>query len=165
MRRSGGAPMACLSVLDRLLDEHPDRPSDAPMSGPQTMATLRAALRRDLEWLLNATRPWRPLQPHEATLATSPLGYGLEDVTASVLSNEDERERIRMNVEATIRRFERRLTDLRVTLLPDEAPLSVAIRLHIDAVLLIEPEPEVVRYSTAILPPGQAIAVRPLREE
>ncbi|MCQ9154968.1 type VI secretion system baseplate subunit TssE [Acidomonas methanolica] len=156
--------LATLSVLDRLLDDRPGQASDPPSSGPLTLGRMRASVRRDLEALLNATRPWIVPAPHHAELTCSPLGYGLEDVTARVLSNESERERIRAEVETTIRRFDPRLTDVRATLLPDDAPLSTAIRLRIDAVLLIDPAAELVRYSTAILPPGQAISVRALHE-
>lgn len=163
MRARHHAP-ASLSVLDRLLDEHPDRSADPPHSEVRTQKQMRAALRRDLEALLNATRPWLVLKPHQAMLETSPLGFGIADVTARVLSNEEERERIRADVEATIHRFDPRLTDIRVTLLPDDAPLSAVIRLHIEGILLVDPQPEFVRYSTAILPPGQPISVQAVRE-
>ncbi|CAI9121520.1 type VI secretion system baseplate subunit TssE [Brytella acorum] len=153
-----------LSVLDRLLDDTPDRLMDPPVSKTRTLDALRAAIRRDLEALLNATRPWVLPAPHHDALACSPLGYGLRDVTSRALSNQDERTRIRDEVEDTIRRFDPRLADIHVTLLPDDAPLSTVIRLHIEGLVLMDPEPELVRYSTAILPPGQMISVHALRD-
>ncbi|QDH16330.1 type VI secretion system baseplate subunit TssE [Swingsia samuiensis] len=152
-----------LSVLDRLLDAHPER-ADPPPSNVRTLAQIHAALRRDLEALLNSDRPWVVLKPHQATLQSSPLGYGLSDVTARALSDDDERERIRTEVENTLRRFDSRLTNIRVSLLPDNAPMSTVIRLQIEGVLLLDPQPELVRYSTAILPPGQPISIQAVRE-
>ncbi|MBS4076090.1 type VI secretion system baseplate subunit TssE [Ameyamaea chiangmaiensis] len=153
-----------LSVLDRLLDDAPEQSIDPPASEARTLSSLSSAIRRDLEGLLNAPRPWIVPRPHQDALSRSLLTYGLRDVTARVLSNQDERARIRDDVESTIRRFDPRLAEIRVTLLPDDAPLSTRIRLHIEGFILIDPEPEFVRYSTAIVPPGQRISVHTLRD-
>lgn len=153
-----------LSVLDRLLDDYPDRMDDRRVLDAQARLTLRDTIRRDLEALLNATRPWVTTAPHHDALKQSPLGYGLVDVTASVLSNADERERIRTDVETVIALFEPRLSAVRVSLLPDEAPLSAVIPLHVEAVLLVTSEPEYIRYSTAILPSSSSVSVQSVQE-
>ena len=41
------------SILDRLIDEEPDRAVEAPGTGEQKLGQLRSAVRRDLEALLN----------------------------------------------------------------------------------------------------------------
>lgn len=159
-----GSRLPTLSVLDRLLDDAPDRLMDAPSSETRVINAMRASIRRDLEALLNTRRPWLVPKPHQDALTCSPITYGLRDVTARVLSNHNERIRIRDDVEATIRRFDPRLAEIHVTILPDDAPLSTMIRLHIEGLIMVDPEPEFVRYSTAILPPGQRISVHILRD-
>jgi hypothetical protein len=41
------------SVLERLIDLDPKSKNDPPQTRPQSVRQLKAALRRDLEWLLN----------------------------------------------------------------------------------------------------------------
>ncbi|MCV4770701.1 hypothetical protein OFC10_32175, partial [Escherichia coli] len=41
------------SVLDRLIDLDPQESREAPKSRSQSLRELNAAVRRDLEWLLN----------------------------------------------------------------------------------------------------------------
>jgi len=45
-----------LSVLDRLIDQEPERKLEPPLTRSQSLRELKAALRRDLEWLLNTRR-------------------------------------------------------------------------------------------------------------
>ena len=68
-------------------------------------------MRRDLEALLNARRRRLPLPPELGELATSPLGYGVPDPTAGALPRTDRREALVREIEATIRRFEPRLSE------------------------------------------------------
>jgi len=151
------------SILDRLLDDHPDQEKDVPISGAQTLNLFRESIRRDIEALLNATKPWLSASPHQSQLAVSPLNFGLADVTASVLSSDAERERIRNDIKTAITLFEPRLDSVQVTLLPDEAPLSSAIPLSIEAVILWTQEPELIRYKTAIMTTDEPVMLRPMR--
>ena len=41
------------SVLDRLIDDDPGRTHEYPLTRMQSVRALKAAVRRDLEWLLN----------------------------------------------------------------------------------------------------------------
>ena len=50
-------------------------------------------------------------------LPGSPLGYGIPDFAAGVFNNQGERDRLRLEIEATIRRFEPRFLSVRVHLL------------------------------------------------
>ncbi len=57
-KRSPGAVARLLPcLLDRLTDEAPGCQLEAAASGPAGQSRLRAAVLRDLDWLMNATRP------------------------------------------------------------------------------------------------------------
>jgi type VI secretion system protein ImpF len=43
-------------ILDRLIDLEPLNRQEAPMTRAESLRQLRAAVKRDLEWLLNTTR-------------------------------------------------------------------------------------------------------------
>ncbi|WP_051292070.1 type VI secretion system baseplate subunit TssE [Acetobacter nitrogenifigens] len=158
------ASRVTLSVLDRLMDEHPERETERPLGTGESLAALQRSVQRDLELLLNARRPWALPPKTGFSLAVSPMGYGMIDVTANVMSNQEEREAVRREIEATIRRFEPRLINVRVSLLPDNAPLSAVIPLMVEAYLLVDPEPEYVRYDTAISPSRENVTLTPQRE-
>ena len=73
---------AQLPLLDRLLDA--DR-SAGEMHSPtaaEALERLHAAVRRDLESLLNARRRRRPLPALLSELGSSVIGYGIPDPTS-----------------------------------------------------------------------------------
>jgi type VI secretion system protein ImpF len=70
-------PVAQLSLLDRLIDEEPDKLRDPPLSSTESIAALRRSVRRDLEALLNTRRRWRSWPETYTELGVSPLGYGI----------------------------------------------------------------------------------------
>ena len=55
-----------LPLLDRLTDEDPKRREEVPLSRSKSLAALKVAVRRDLEWLLNTRRAERELPPQVA---------------------------------------------------------------------------------------------------
>ena len=97
-----------MPLLDRLIDDAPDRERDPPMAAAETMQHLRQSVRQELEALLNARRRWRSPPRDLTELPASPLGYGIPDFAAGVFNNQGERDRLRLEIEATIRRFEPR---------------------------------------------------------
>ncbi len=152
------------SILDRLMDEQPDREWDRARTPSETMSDLRASIHRDLEALLNARRPWRAIERSWPGLRSSPAGYGISDLTAGGLNNEDEREALRFEIEAVIRRFEPRLASVEVQVSIPDAPLSATLALRIDAVLLVEPQPEPVSFDTVIEAATANVVVRPMQD-
>ncbi len=52
-----------LSVIDRLIDQEPERKLEPPLSRAQSVRDLKAAVRRDLEWLLNTRKTIEESQP------------------------------------------------------------------------------------------------------
>jgi type VI secretion system protein ImpF len=139
-----------LPLLERLIDDAPDRERDPPMASTEAMQHLRQSVRRELEALLNARRRWRSPPRGLTELPGSPIGYGIPDFAAGVFNNQGERDRLRLEIEATIRRFEPRFLSVRVHLSDDEQRLDAALRLRIEAVLHADPAPEQVTFDTIV---------------
>lgn len=139
-----------LPLLDRLLDADPGAPRDAPLTPALALETLHAAVRRDLEALLNARRRRWPLPVTAPELLVSPLGYGIPDATSGAYALLERREELALEVERIIRRFEPRLLNVRVTLRDGENELERTLRLRVDAVLRTDPIPEPVSFEAVI---------------
>lgn len=137
-----------LSVFDRLIDREPDVAHEPSLSSSESLAVLRASVRADLEALLNTRRRWRSWDPALRELATSPVGYGLPDFASGAFNDARRREELRAEVEATIRRFETRFTQVSVTFAAPYDPLSATLRLRINALLHAEPAPEPIAFET-----------------
>jgi len=143
-------PIAQLSLLDRLIDEEPDKLRDPPLSPAESIAALRRSVRRDLEALLNARRCWRSWPEGYTELGVSPVGYGISDFSAGAFNDPRRREWLRSDVEQTIRRFEPRLVRLRVTLMESKDQLEARLHLRIEALLRVEPGPEPIAFDTLV---------------
>ena len=152
-----GQAKAGASLLDRLLDARPDQAQDRPQSAAETVTQLRAAVHRDVEYLLNARRPWRSTAWPE--LRTSPLGYGISDFTAGAFN--DEREALRAEIAEAIRRFEPRLTQVQVQVAEEVSPLRATLTLRINALLRMEPLPEAISFDTLIDTTTADVTLRP----
>lgn len=155
-----GAVRAQLPLLDRLIDQEPERGQDLPMSSGEAMAALRASVRRDLEMLLNARRRFHSWPAGWRELDTSPLSFGIPDCTAGSFNDQREREALRAEIEATIRRFEPRFASVTVTL-PDADPrLGGTLRLRVEALLHADPAPEPISFDTVVDPTTAGIIVQ-----
>ncbi len=155
----GPAQRARLPLLDRLLDANPGTPEPPPPSAAVALDILRAAVRRDLEAVLNARRRRRPLPGLYGELAISPLNYGIPDATSGAYAVPERRQALAREVELTIRRFEPRLTAIHVELIEDGDDLGRALRLKIDAVLRADPVPEPVSFETLLEPISRDVTV------
>jgi type VI secretion system protein ImpF len=132
------------------MDDSPDDERDAPMSAGEALNALRMSVRRDLEALLNARRRWRSWPAALKELAASPVGYGIPDFTSGAMNEAGRREKLRVEVEATIRRFEPRLISVRVQLVENADKLDATLRLRIDGLLHADPAPEPVAFDTTV---------------
>ncbi len=141
---------AQLPLLDRLMDDAPDRDRDPNLSNAEVLEKLREAVRRDLQSLLNARRRWRSWPAGLRELATSPIGYGLPDFSSGAFGDPARRELLRRDVEDTIRRFEPRFLQLKVALVEAEDELTGTLRLRIEALLDADPAPEPVGFDTLL---------------
>jgi type VI secretion system protein ImpF len=143
-------PLARLPLLDRLIDEEPDKLRDPPLSSKDSVAALRRSVRRDLEALLNTRRRWRSWPESYTELGVSPLGYGISDFSAGSFNDSRRREWLRSDVEQTIRRFEPRLVGLRVTIIQPNDELEARLHLRIEGILRVEPAPEPITFDTLV---------------
>jgi type VI secretion system protein ImpF len=146
----GTTPVAQLSLLDRLIDDEPDKLRDLPPSPAESIAALHRSLRRVLEALLNTRRRWRSWPEGYTQLAISPVGYGISDFSAGAFNDPHRREWLRSDVEQTIRRFEPRLMRVRVTLMEPKDELEARLHLRVEALLRIEPAPEPIAFDTLV---------------
>jgi len=161
MSEARTTPRVRLPLLDRLLDADPDSPRDPPVSQSLAIEQLRLAVRRDLEALLNARRRRLPLPPGLAELPVSPVGYGIPDPTAGSFSEEELRAALAREIQATIARFEPRLTNVKVQLRKDEREaIDRVLRLRIEAILRTDPVPEHISFETLVRPTTLDVAVR-----
>ena len=103
-------------LLDRLIDLDPDVSMEPAWSRSQGLWELKESVKRDLETLLNSRRSCSDLPEDFVEASQSMLTYGLPDISTASVLGLDDRERLRQEVEDTIRRFEPRLMDVQVML-------------------------------------------------
>jgi type VI secretion system protein ImpF len=126
----------------------------------EAFAALRQSVRRDIEALLNAHRRWRSWPAAYAELAVSPVAWGISDFAAGAFNDPRQRENLRAEVEAALRRFEPRLARLRVSLLDSQDSLAATLHLRIEGLLRVEPAPEPIVFDTLIDPATAEVRVR-----
>ena len=155
------APLrAQLPLLDRLLDADPGAPEMPPPTAAEALERLHAAVRRDLESLLNARRRRRPLPALLSELTSSIINYGIPDPASGAYAVPEQRAALAREVEATIRRFEPRLTKVSVGLVGQDDGLGGTLHLKVDAVLRADPVPEPVSFETLLEPVTRNVTVR-----
>jgi type VI secretion system protein ImpF len=136
-----------LSLLDRLMDEDPKRNSEALPTRAQLLRQYKAAVCRDLEWLLNTRRTIEPASGPET--ARSVYQYGFADISSkSVLSSQDCNDLVR-EMEAAIAIFEPRLKRARVRLEP-LGEHGRNLRFVIEGMLCMDPSPQPVAFDTTL---------------
>ncbi len=147
MPRGDAEGPVTLSVLDRLIDLEPKNQSEVPLNRAQSLRRLKAALKRDLEWLLNTRRTIQEAPTRE--LERSLYHYGLPDFTGLSLRSTRDQQKITRMLETTVALFEPRLANVRVTM----EPLSEnarRLRFLIEGLLRIDPAPERVSFDTVL---------------
>lgn len=139
-----------MSVLDRLIDEEPKSSVEGPMTRAESLRRLKAAVRRDLEWLLNAREPVQPPPEGAVELEKSTYCYGLPDLSSMNLITTRNRTDLARLMEAIIAVFEPRLLGTKVSLVPvDPGPLP-QLRFVIEGLLAMDPMPEHVSFDTVL---------------
>ena len=120
------------SVLDRLLDDEPDRAQDPLTPIGAQVKELREAIRCDLEALLNTRRCPQSPPSFLGDLGDSLLSYGVDGFVSANLLTDAARAQFAYALERRIALFETRLSDVRVTVLRNRAVAERALRLRID---------------------------------
>jgi len=140
-----------LSVLDRLIDQEPERKLEPPLTRSQSLRELKAALRRDLEWLLNTRRTIEEPPASLKELEHSLYNYGLPDVSSLYLRSSNDQDTLLNAIRVAINFFEPRLLNIKVTLEPAADDTRV-IRFGIEGLLRMDPAPEHVFFDTMLEP-------------
>jgi len=147
-KREASGPVT-LSVLDRLIDNDPKNNNEVPLTRAQSLRELRAALKRDLEWLLNTRRTIDPAPDSARETVRSVYHYGFADISSkSVLSAKDHGDLIR-EMEAAIAVFEPRLKRAKVRMEQVE-DTTRTVQFVIEGMLCMDPAPEPVRFDTML---------------
>jgi type VI secretion system protein ImpF len=147
------------SVLDRLIDLEPRMSTEPPKSRSQSLAELKQAVRRDLEWLLNTRYFYDRGDGGLEETQKSVAFYGLPDFTGLSAKSHIEQARMTKAIETAIRDFEPRFTNLKVTLEPI-SNVDRMFKFRIEASLDIEPAPEPVTFDTILQMGSGAFAVQ-----
>jgi type VI secretion system protein ImpF len=139
------------SVLDRLLDDQPGVSREPPPTRYQVLRQLKAAVRRDLENLLN-TRVRCSIWPgHCQELKSSLVNYGIPDITGVALGSPQDREDFCLVMQNIIHLFEPRF--LKVKVVPHKTETNDrTFRFSIDGLLRAEPAPEPIVFDTQLRP-------------
>ncbi len=147
------------SVLDRLLDNDPNKLDNPEKDQHQQLKELRNSVRRDLINLLN-TRI-RIIEPEEEyeELNLSLLNYGLPDLATINISNTMKRKSFTEDLEALLIEFEPRFKSVSVNYLENIDSLDRTLRFRIDATLYADPSPEVVIFDSVLDPVSRTINV------
>jgi type VI secretion system protein ImpF len=140
------------SLLDRLIEYgENETPVDLGSRG-QSLSEMQESVRRDLQDLLNTRQSATEMYPADAELAQSVLSYGLPDLTTLNPTVGDQRRLLQQTVEQTIRRFEPRLMEVRVTTAAVDPSSGRGLRLNVEALLKVAPAPLPVSFDTVVQP-------------
>ena len=157
------------SILDRLIDDAPDKLMDAPVSTEDQMQSLKENVRRDIEVLFN-TRV-RSISPHResAHFDQSLLNYGVPDLTTLNLKQSDQQQKLCRRLEAQIHQFEPRFKTVRVIpreniATKDNDNRYFSLRLRIEATLHADPVPETIVFDSIMEPITRTLDVEVTRE-
>lgn len=141
------------SLLDRLLDDHPEESREPAWREVQVVRLLKTSLCRDLQNLLNAGRVLSVIPERYAALKTSLLNYGLPDLQSMEVREDHDLGHLCRLIEESIQAFEPRLQGVRVRPVvdaDDKKPIDRRVRLEIEAVLVVEPLREPVLFSSSL---------------
>lgn len=137
------------SVLDRLIDLDPKVSTEPPKSQSTSLAELKQAVRRDLEWLLNTRCFYDVGDGGLEESLRSVAFFGLPDFTGASAKSHIEQARMTKAIETAIRNFEPRFINLKVTMEP-VSNIDRLLRFRIEASLDVEPAPEPVAFDTVL---------------
>ncbi len=128
------------SLLDRLMDDHPETGTEAQSVVLYDLSRYKQAVARDLEALLNTRCTClseERLEPFPRT-RDSLLLYGITDLSSLSLLNPEDRTFLRDSIRKTIERYEPRLLKVRVSL-EISREFNQMVRFRVDALLRAHP--------------------------
>lgn len=147
------------SVLERLLDNEPDRTADPLSSISTQVRELREVIRRDIEALLNTRRC--PVSPsvHLRELVNSVFTYGVDGFMSANLVTEKAKTTLARKLEHCIAQTETRLTDIRITILKDHVEGQRTLNMRIEAILPLQEVMQTIQFETRLDPSSQRFVI------
>lgn len=133
-------------VLDRLLQTG----EPEPRTWSESVRALKASVLRDIDWLLNTRRIAQAVPEALTELQRSVFLYGLPDVSSLSADAAETRRHLKRQVEECLRLFEPRLTGVRVSEAGDQGGTNRQLRLVVEALLDLDPEPEPIVFDTVL---------------
>jgi len=143
------------SVLDRLIDYEPDVSTEPAWQRSQSIRQYELGVLRDVEALLNSRQTKPGLSEEFQQVSQSVLTYGLPDFTAAGAGNKDDFEALRIAVVRAIERFEPRLRQVQVIIRDPENDHDRSLRMVIEGLLWVHPDPVPITFDTIVKPSGQ----------
>ncbi|MGA3127063.1 MAG: type VI secretion system baseplate subunit TssE [Candidatus Korobacteraceae bacterium] len=137
------------SLLDRLTDDEPASPADPPTTRLQSFRTFKAALRRDLEWLLNTRQTPEPAPAEFRSLSHSLFNYGLPDLVSLSSDSVRDHNLLQHRLQEAVEVFETRLYNVRV-IGESSAHGGRSLRFRIEGLARVDPAPEQVSFDTVL---------------
>lgn len=134
------------SVLDRLLGGGGSAGAGSDPTG--TLAGMRNAVLRDLEWLLNTRRIHVDIGDGRPELERSVYRYGLADVSSLARGSKQSVQELARDLADSIRQFEPRLSQVRVRVRDSGEETLQSVHFVIEAMLDVDPEPLPVAFDT-----------------
>jgi type VI secretion system protein ImpF len=150
MARSDTDYTVTQSLVDRLIDRDPKTPADPAITRAQSVRQLKAALRRDLEWLLNSRRNPDAAPESMAELSQSLYNFGLPDFSSMSLNSPKDRSHLLAELENTVALFEPRLKDIKVSLVETPGVNTRMLHFQIEGMLMMDPAPEQISFDTVL---------------
>jgi type VI secretion system protein ImpF len=142
-------PTVRLSVLDRLIDTEPAQSTEPMLTWSDSVVQLRAAVKRDLTWLLNTRRIAEPAPAEFPEVQASVYHFGLQDISSLSRDASETKQLLVRRIEECLRIFEPRLTNVIVTA-HEVGEAHHQMRFSIEALMRMEPNPERVMFDTVL---------------
>lgn len=141
------------SLLDRLVDDEPGEKNESRSQRVETISTLRKAVLRDLEWLMNSSNIELDVDLEDfPEVTTSVLNYGLTNLSGKTISSVDI-PFIERCIAQAIKSFEPRIlpNTVKVRTVPDaEVAHGNSVVFQIEGTLWGKPMPEVLYLRTEL---------------
>lgn len=146
-------------LLDRLLDDQPDKASDREQAHHLLIHQLKESVRRDLEALFNSRQCCIAPPDHHFARQNALHNYGLPDAATLNLESQKGRQQFCRLVEETVRRFEPRIRSVKISTPKGFDPQDPSIRFRVEATLHALSTEDLIVFDSALNPVTRSVAV------
>jgi len=152
-----------ISLLYKLIDDHPDSARDTPESHQQLLSNFYKNIHHDLENLLNTKTSGIFYQEGNQTLNSAIINYGLRDLFNHPLLSHYKNDFMTI-LKNTIENFEPRLKKPEVHILQNEDPSERTLRFRIIGSLHLASEKTLITLDSKINLENYSLQISPLQD-